>query len=589
MKLSKIIIILSLLTYQVTIYAAEFKIATTTENLPKKALIIKHNAKFFKNSSDNIAEEAPFIQLYFLMTPKKNNRVPVLKKYSKQKKQPDGWLEEGSYVEWNTVQMINFEPQHNRERVKIYTTLDCAIKTGIGKSTKGCTLVGEEPHKNQASRLLIPVFERQGGNYHGGFIRVYNNQQQHRSISPHVQLGYDLILVVDSTLSMNKYFRPTMRVLKSFIKTIEYSLKGEIRTPLEIGLLLYRDRKNKYQNCDTEYITRWKQHLTSKIEKVIQSLATAQATKCSTSGIPEAVFDGIYTAIIETKWNKNHFKTILLIGDAPPNYADNPNNFSVSSINKLADEKNIRFLSLKIGSENDTAIKEFKSFAYKRKANLRGKYIHINKASISQFENNLMTTLSNEWQLFQKTLEVTRYGNFSEVTEYELPIITAQLKQAGISHNDREFVKGWVPRWLKGKLAFSEYVFMQKTELKLRIILLDSIITAVEAGITEGAEAFLSSVRQTLAANLKMRTTDIFNSHETLGEILKKANILPFKTELLSFTPIEINTWKPRDYERLNQAISEKIKSLREFSNNPNNSRIFYDVNYLYVPKEYFP
>lgn len=586
MKLSYIIIILSLLTYQVSIYAAEFKLDKTSENIPKKALIIKHKAKLFKTSSGTIAEEAPFIQLYFLMTPKKNNRVPVLKKYSKHKKQPDGWLEKDSYVEWNTVQMINFEPQNRRERVKIYTSLDCAIKTGIGKSTKGCTLVGEEPHRNQTSRLLIPVFQRKGGNYHGGFIRIYNNQQQQRSLSPHTQLGYDLILVVDSTLSMKKYFRPTMRVLKSFIKTIEYSLQGEVRIPLEIGLLLYRDRKNKHQKCDTEYITSWEQHLTPQIEKVIQSLATAKATKCSTSGVPEAVFDGIYDAITETKWNKNHFKTILLIGDAPPNYEDNPNNFSVSSINKLADSKNIRFLSLKIGSKDD---KEFKSFAYKRKANLRGKYIHINKANISQFENNLMTTLSDEWSLFQKTLNATRYGNFSEVTEYELPIITAQLKQAGISHNDREFVKGWVPRWLKGKLAFSEYVFMQKTELKLRIILLDSIITAVEAGITEGAEAFLSSVRQTLAANLKMRTTDIFNSHETLGEILKKANILPFKTELLSFTPIEINTWKPRDYERLNQAISEKIKSLREFSNNPNNSRIFYGISYLYVPKEFFP
>jgi len=206
-----------------------------------------------------------------------------------------------------------------------------------------------------------------------------------------------------------------------------------------------------------------------------------------------------------------------------------------------------------------------------------------------------MDALTTEWNLFQKAIELSTTNkteaseSFFQVTEYELPIILAQLKQANQSPGEINFVKAWVPRKVKNQLAFGEYIFIRQVDLKLSILLIESIIAAAEAGIIDGSDAFLSSVRQILATHLKIRPDDIFSGSETLGDILKMTNILPFKTDLLLFTPEEVNTWKPADYKKMNQSLTEKLRYLREFYTNPNNLRIFEDVAYLYVPKGYFP
>lgn len=602
-KISNLVFIFTLCFYVINVdkvNAAEFKLDKTAEDIPKKALIIKHGAKLFKSSDwwNNTAEEAPFMELYFLMTPEIKSRVPILKKFSKTKTQPEGWLEKDSYVEWNTVQMLNFEPQKGRELVKIYDTKECARKFGVGEAVVGCQLVGEEPRKNQRSRLFIPVFELQQGNYHGGFIRVYQDNLQHNS----TQLGYDLILVVDSTRSMRTYFEPTMRVLQSFLKIIQNSMQGEITIPLHIGLIFYRDRKQQ-QDCDIEYLTQWAQPLTPNTSTVLQALKDAKVTLCDTEDEPEAVFDGIHRAIVDTQWNNNHYKTILLIGDAPPNFDENPLNFSVTSLIEEADKKDIRFLTFKIGPKNDQNIKEFRELALTRTPQQKGRFSRVdrittkaNKADIQQFEGNLLNALTGEWNMFKKTLDVlSQYRknpvsqNLSQLTEYELPIIIGRLEKIGLSPNSKDFVKGWVPRKVKNKLAFGEYIFMEKFDLKLRVLIIENIIMAATAGRREGAGAFLDTLRQTLAGQLGMKPGDIFTGDERLGDILWKTKLLPFKTELLLFTPAEINTWKPDYYETLNQLLTEKLRYLREFFDDPNNLRSFDGVHYLYVPKQFFP
>ncbi|HID98716.1 MAG TPA: hypothetical protein EYP59_00275 [Thiotrichaceae bacterium] len=576
------------------VHAEAFQIVQTNENIPKKALIIKQDAKLFKSESSQESEEAPFIQLYFLMTPEKNNRVPVLKKYSKIKTEPDGWLEKEAYVEWHTVQMINFEQRAERERVKIYTTQACAEEFGqLGKTTTDdCEVLGEEPAQNPQSRLLIPIFQRQAETYHGGFIRVPIPSEPSSGGTGRIS-GYDLVLVVDSTFSMGNYFQPTLRVLQSFLKVIQDLMQTEVAIPLNIGLLFYRDRQFWYL-CDIEYLTHWAQPLTPNLEKVFSALDKAKATECDSEDFPEAVFDGLYRAISDTQWHDAYFKTILLIGDAPPNLDKNPMNFTVSGLNALADEKSIRFLTFKIGSEVDDDFEAFEAFALQRQEQLKGRFRQINRANIQQFETDLMDALMTEWELFNKALALSinpeQIELSSPITEYELPIIMAQLEQIEESkRNSVNFVTGWVPRKIKDKFAFGEYIFMRKIDLKLRILIIEGILTAAEAGMVDGAEAFLSAVRQILATHLKMKTQDIFAGNETLGNLLKKADILPFKTELLLFTPEEVNTWKPVDYEKINQSLSEKLRALREFSTNPNHLRLFEDVPYLYVPKRYFP
>jgi len=583
--------------------ADEFQLDTTVENIPKKALIVKHDAKLFKSSQwGSSAKKVPFLQLYFLMTPEKNNRVPVLEKFSKTKTRPEGWLEKGSFVEWNTVQMVNFTPQKGRELVNIYASQKCTQEFArSGNTTEECQVLGKEPRlaseHQQQYKLLIPVFQRdKENNYHGGFIRI------HRDNSQHGPLGYDLVLVVDSSLSMGKYFRPTMQVLETFVKHVRQSTEAEVLIPLRIGLLFYRDRKSKKKNCDLGYVTQWAQHLTSDVNQVIEVLNHAQSTWCNSINVEEAVWDGLNRAIVDTAWKRNHFQTIILIGDAPPYPKDdlenNPMQFSVAYLHKKAKEgdKRIRFLTFKIGRHNDKSSKKFKELALATEEASKGRFNFVAKADLSQFQQNLRDVLIKEWDIAEKAWSL--YTNVSpqtlDISQYEYPIITAHLKQMGLSQKVQhkevpDFVKGWVPQKVNQKLAVGEYIFMSKMDLAVSIHIIEGIILAAKNGTKEGGEAFLAIVRNTLATQVKMAFYQLFEQGETLEKILKKANILPFKTQTLSFTAKEVNTWKPVDYQNIIVSLEEKARYLREFMGNPNNERRIGETSYLYVPKEYFP
>jgi hypothetical protein len=118
---------------------------------------------------------------------------------------------------------------------------------------------------------------------------------------------------------------------------------------------------------------------------------------------------------------------------------------------------------------------------------------------------------------------------------------------------------------------------------------LESIAEAASIGLDEGGDAFIEVIRSVLAAQLKVSPSQLFGQGETLNSILKKANILPFKTQVLSFTAQEITTWKPEDYERVHTILKEKVKVLREFKGNPTNNRYFGNKPHLYVPRAFFP
>jgi hypothetical protein len=215
---------------------------------------------------------------------------------------------------------------------------------------------------------LIPVFEKQKNSYQGGFIRVYEKGSAVKAASSTTAqktapqggtvgtLGYDIVFAVDSTGSMGEYFIPTTEVLQSFIKHIKEATKDdELKMPLLIGLLFYKDRLS-HRICDDPFpIAEWKQELTEDIDSVIEALKSSAAKEsCSSEDVPEAVLDGLNRVLVDTKWQDNHFKAIVLVGDAgphPENHDKNPMNFTVSAIGKAAEQKIIRFLTFKLGGD----------------------------------------------------------------------------------------------------------------------------------------------------------------------------------------------------------------------------------------------
>lgn len=594
-------------------------LAMTKENVQKKAVIIKHNAKLYAKASGEDGKQAEFMQIYFLLEGgESSGRAPVT--HGPNKPDPDGWLERSSFTEWNTLQMINFEPQSGRDLARIFEDAGCAESFGRSGTPGSCKELGSEPQrtgtKTDNYSLLVPVIQRDRDNYQGGFVRVtasgpvvkpQSDAETGTVTTTRSKLGYDLVLVVDSTASMEKWFRPTTQALDSFISTVKQQIgTGERQTPFRVGLLLYRDRK-LVPDCDIGFLFRWEVELTEDIGAVSRALGTARdATPCGSDEAPEAVYDALNRAVLDPKWNDGHFKVVLLVGDAPPhpptNKDKNPLKLDVDAITKESEPRNVRIMAFKIGPADE---EEFKALALSVKEDVRGRYRAIVPDPMAAaYKEALLSALNEEWKLLTAGNQAVQAGITKQraqadpkifektgidVSKYDIPIIIANLPPGSAGAGAPEFVRGWVPREIKKKRAVGEYIFMPKTSLQLFVNVIDSIALASLEGKTEGGESFIKSLRSSLATMLNVQPDDLFRSGESLDRMMAKAQILPFKTTVFTFTAEEVNAWKPAEFERLNKILSEKVTVLREYHQKPGNTRMFGNKAHVYVPRDLFP
>lgn len=578
------------------------------------------------------------MQIYFMMKPAMNDRTPI--SFAPYKKgEPDGWLEQNSYMKWNTLQMVKLEPQSGRKLAKVFKNQVCADKFGnTGQDDTYCQNneeLGAEPNrfepKATAQTLLIPVFEKGNNSYQGGFIQIY--EDKNRRVKPadqlnqptqgkgKRQLGYDIVFAVDSTQSMGDYFLPTTEVLQKFVEYVKSRIgtgvgsgKEKIETPLRIGVLFYRDRLvTNPQPCSLFYLTRWGQELTEETDKVIRALQNETEAKCGSEDVPEAVLDGLNRVIVDTKWQDNSYRAIILVGDASPHTANsssmdgkNPMQLNTADILKDAEEKNIRFLTFKLGNE-DQAFEELALAAIND--NNKGRYAVIPLLDVQTFKTNLEETMKKEWSILEKTVgiaqDIINTGSNStdidvtqpsvkdkySLTPYEALIIEARLPDIGADPSQMipQFVKGWLPRKIEGKLTLSEYLFLNKHQLTKFTGRIEELASAFEIGDIDGPDAFIRSLRESIASQLNLSPNEVFGSGSNLSQILAKAKILPFKTQLLSFTPEEFQTWKSADYQRINNILSGKVEYLRDVKGNPTNFHYFGNKPFFYVPRKFFP
>ncbi len=644
-KLTTIVAILLLLVTHTATASYRYKPDKTRFNVQKKAVIIKHDAKLFKNATGYRGKKARFMQVYFMMKPVRRsriyyrrnsvraNRVPVSKRPYKTGR-PDGWLDKNAFVEWNTLQMIKLEPQSGRKLANIFENEHCAELFGKnGRVYSGCQILGSEPNRFISKtnfQLLIPVFEKARKNYQGGFIRVYEKDstvqaapasfqtpKSHRQ-SGHQRgrLGYDILFVVDSTASMGPYFNQTKKVLQTFIKQLQKSVNGKNR-PLRVGVLFYRGRKDHIASCNMGYLTKWGHHLTKDVNHVIKALASEKEATCSSKDKQAAVLDGLNRVLNNQHWEDNHFKSIILVGNTQPYpvYArKNPMRLSAYLINKIARKKNIRLITFKLGDEDRT----FKRLALDTVAANRGRYYNLplQKNNTQTFNKNLFKAMTDEWRMLaiaQNMVDDTRRENTPakrrgattvdllndptfrrkyNLTQYEALIIRARLPNTTTAQAAKmapEFVKGWIPQDIQNQSAVGEFIFMDRFSLKKLANTLGSLAEAALIGQQEGGVAFISTVRNVLAAQTRVPTNRLFRSGESLAGTLQKAQILPFRTDILTFTAQEVNTWKPADYRRINTILKEKVKVLGEFMGNPRNIHYFGNTPHLYVPRAFFP
>ena len=128
----------------------------------------------------------------------------------------------------------------------------------------------------------------------------------------------DIVFVFDSTGSMGGVINEVKTRIRSFMAVIT-SLVPNTR----LGMVTYRDLK-KYDVGEWEYTVRYTRLADGSpagMRKLVRFLRETEAY--GGGDIPEAVYNGLATAIAKAGWRQGSKKIIIVFGDAPPRPENN--------------------------------------------------------------------------------------------------------------------------------------------------------------------------------------------------------------------------------------------------------------------------
>ena len=130
--------------------------------------------------------------------------------------------------------------------------------------------------------------------------------------------GLEVMFVFDSTGSMAGPILEVKTRIRQLMQVVTYLVPNA-----RIGVVTYRDKK-KYDLDDYEYTVKYiplQKGTKEGIEKLQGFLRGIEAS--GGGDIPEAVLDGVQTAVEKANWTPNTKKIIIVFGDAPPRSEDN--------------------------------------------------------------------------------------------------------------------------------------------------------------------------------------------------------------------------------------------------------------------------
>lgn len=123
------------------------------------------------------------------------------------------------------------------------------------------------------------------------------------------KVGLDVVLVIDTTISMQFVIDDVRDRLSAMVATIQRMVPTS-----RIGIVVYRDRGD-------EYVVKWTD-LSFNTRKLQDFLAGISAR--GGGDWEEAVLQALETAVNDMRWRKESRRIIILVGGSPPHKIDGP-------------------------------------------------------------------------------------------------------------------------------------------------------------------------------------------------------------------------------------------------------------------------
>ena len=178
----------------------------------------------------------------------------------------------------------------------------------------------------------------------------------------------DIVFCCDTTSSMSSYLAKTKETILTIINRIMSKITREENIDLKFGFVAYRDHPPE----ESSYVTKVMD--LCKGDKMIDFI---KKLDCYGGGdFPEAVLDGLHSAVNDIKWRYDFttpiLRYIIHIADAPPHgkiYGDGgssrwvdgcPCGLTIEKIGELMNKQEIRYRLVKVGTSLEKMSNIFK-------------------------------------------------------------------------------------------------------------------------------------------------------------------------------------------------------------------------------------
>ena len=177
----------------------------------------------------------------------------------------------------------------------------------------------------------------------------------------------DLVFLIDSTASMNCYSKDVKKIITKIIYDLEKNISKYFLEEIDIikiGIITYRDHDDE----EKTYLTNIETDLT-EVKNIKEIISNIQFIGGKDE--PEAVFDGLNSALNDINWREKSVKFLVHILDVPchgkkynniegDKHEKCPKNLNIEEILGNIRKKDINYFLIKINDSVNMMIQEFK-------------------------------------------------------------------------------------------------------------------------------------------------------------------------------------------------------------------------------------
>ncbi|MCI5192657.1 MAG: DUF1318 domain-containing protein [Candidatus Electrothrix sp. AU1_5] len=505
---------------------------------------------------------------------------------------PLGWIAENKVIPWRRAVVMRFTNSLHREPSLFFATPeplvhlmkkpDAARKQALltlrnqlasrQQGTNGVNgVVAVEPQvgTGQERIIMYPILDFKSNLYIGEYqkdARLLQVAARTRNSTPRSRnsaVAIDIIFVMDTTNSMKPY-------LENVLSATEEFAQAHTDDALRFGFIGYQDKDPQFS-----YITKEFTSHTLPASEFIHALAQVEARDTPVKGddIPEAVFEGVNTALDSGQWRQNAIKIIFLVGDAPGREGERIN--KKKFLRDKGRTRNIRLFAFHL--KNSLISKKWDRKSRKQYAELSSvsegikgtaqeqSYLRSIDAGATQFRQIMTRGFQEALESLHAVQEYARTGDQSQFSSAEPGSLSELIfQQAALMYADNTLPEEDITGWVCDKVlnnpdreALTPMILLTKNELEeltARVRELKKIGEKSLRGEGGTTEDFFELVTQHTKFTMVDPTAVTFRNAFSVPLGIDK---LPYKSEIMNATRSDFQF--PDRVQRFVNSMKNKI------------------------------